>query len=449
MKIKNIRLTALLVVLIAMTTGTIMAQQREQRRPNDTSRHEAYKIISPRLTIGGYGEATYQYNFFSDNSFRYSYADRYKDSKGHGRVDLPHVVIMLGYDFGRGWTMGSEIEFEHGGTESAVEIENEETGEYEQEIERGGEVALEQFWLQKSFSPKANLRMGHIVVPVGATNAHHLPTEFFTVFRPEGENTIIPCTWHETGISFWGRSGKWGYEAQLIPSLNSTMFNMSGWAHDGSASAYEFRVANRLALAGRVDYYPFAGLRLSASGFVGNTFNNDIITEEGSRYIEVDGLMGYGSFDFLYRSGRLIARGNVDYGYLNEAGSISVYNGYLNNSTMSPYPHTLVGKAACDAAVEVGVNVLRQESPRQLFLFGRYNYYNSYIPATIMRNGVEINQSAYEWTERNVMTLGFNYYPMREIVIKGEVGYRKLASKYNSEPWVALGIAYSGFFNRH
>ena len=33
----------------------------------------------------------------------------------------------------------------------AVEVEAEETGEFEHEIERGGEVALEQFWIQKSF----------------------------------------------------------------------------------------------------------------------------------------------------------------------------------------------------------------------------------------------------------------------------------------------------------
>lgn len=33
--------------------------------------------------------------------------------------------------------MGSEIEFEHGGTESAIEVEDEEAGEFEKEIERG------------------------------------------------------------------------------------------------------------------------------------------------------------------------------------------------------------------------------------------------------------------------------------------------------------------------
>lgn len=78
-----------------------------------------------RLTLGGYGEAVYSRHFNSDNMFRDSHADAYRNSGGHGRVDLPHVVIMLGYDFGKGWSMGSEIEFERGGVESAIEIEAE------------------------------------------------------------------------------------------------------------------------------------------------------------------------------------------------------------------------------------------------------------------------------------------------------------------------------------
>ena len=109
-----------------------------------------------RLTFGGYGEAAYSRNFFSDNYLRYTDAKNYT-GESHGRFDLPHVV--------KGWSLGSEIEFEHGGTESAVEIEEEEAGEYESEIERGGEVALEQFWIQKSFCKEFNIKMGHIIVP--------------------------------------------------------------------------------------------------------------------------------------------------------------------------------------------------------------------------------------------------------------------------------------------
>ena len=83
-----------------------------------------------RLSVGGYGEAVMSRNFYSQHFNRYRDPLTYKDDKSHGRFDLPHVTLNLGYDFGRGWTMGMEIEFEHGGTESAVEIDADESGEY-------------------------------------------------------------------------------------------------------------------------------------------------------------------------------------------------------------------------------------------------------------------------------------------------------------------------------
>ena len=123
-----------------------------------------------RLVIGGYGEVALSRHFYSDNVYRYSHPDNYKNDKSHGRFDIPHAVIYLGYDFGKGWTMQSEIEFEHTGTGSAVEKEYTEAGEWETEIEKGGEVELEQFWIQKSFARALNVRMGHFVVPVGGLN---------------------------------------------------------------------------------------------------------------------------------------------------------------------------------------------------------------------------------------------------------------------------------------
>lgn len=58
-----------------------------------------------RLSIGGYGEAVMTRNFYSDNYLRYSTPDAYK-GQSHGRFDLPHVVIFLGYDFGRDGVWG-------------------------------------------------------------------------------------------------------------------------------------------------------------------------------------------------------------------------------------------------------------------------------------------------------------------------------------------------------
>lgn len=411
---------------------------------SDTIPTENQKVKKSRLTIGGYGEAVYTRNFYSDNMFRYSYPDRYKDSPGHGRIDLPHVVINIGYDFGHGWSMGSEIEFEHGGNEVAIEIEAEETGEFEHEIERGGEVALEQFWIQKSFCKELNIRMGHIIVPVGQTNNAHLPTQFFTCYRPEGEFTILPCTWHETGISLWGVIGKWRYEAVLVPALNSNMFNNANWVKNGSASAYEFRVANRLAVAARIDNYSVKSLHLGVSGYIGNTFNNDIVTNEADKYKNVKGTVIIATAEFDYKSNGFVARGNFDFGHLNEAATISAFNKNNNHQSFSPYPRSLVGEEAVAAGAELAYDIfhsMKRTGDRKLFVFGRYDYYDSYIP-------YEGALTDYQWTERHVVTAGLNYYPIKQVVIKAEFAERFLKSQYNNEPMFSLGVAYSGFFVR-
>lgn len=423
-------------VVMAVVPATVQASTAS----SDTTQTDAKRSLLSRLSFGGYGEAVFTRNFYSDNVNRYSHAADYANAKSHGQFDLPHVVIMLGYDFGKGWSMNSEIEFEHGGTESAVELEQEEVGEFESEIERGGEVALEQFYLQKSFMPQLNVRVGHQVVPVGATNAHHLPVEFFTVYRPEGENQIMPCTWHETAIDIWGRAGDWRYEAMFLPALNSCFFSKDEWVKNGSASPFEFTPANNYAVAARIDNYSVPGLRLSVSGYYGHSFNNTLQSDEG-KYKNVKGAVAIGSFDFQYKGYGWIVRGNFDYGSLSDAEKISEYN--RNLSKTSPYKRTHVGKAAMAAAAEAGYDVFRlfpsvSANGDQLYVFGRYEYYDAYIPVA--------NASEYNWTNRHRVAVGLNYYPMKSIVIKAEFSKRFLKSQYNNEPSVSIGVAYSGYF---
>lgn len=400
-----------------------------------------------RLTIGGYGEAVMTRNFFSDQYLRYTNAESQKDAKSHGRFDLPHVVIYLGYDFGKGWTMGTEIEFEHGGTESAMEIETEEGGEYESEIERGGEVALEQFWIQKSFRPEINVRMGHIIVPVGQTNNHHMPTEFFGVYRPEGENTIMPCTWHETGISLWGMTKLWNnesklrYEVQFLSGLDSERFGSQGWIHDGSASPYEFKIANSYAGAARLDFIPMNGIRLSLSGYIGNSFRNTLSPTTNAKNDGVKGTVTIGAFDFLFDRCNWIVRGNADYGHLSDAAHISSYNRQMSNA--SPSPAQFVGSEAYAIGIEAGYNVFSQfdklrSMDKKLYVYGRYDAYDSMYK---MEKG-----TPYEWCGRQRIAAGINYYPIKDIVVKGEYALGILSSAYNNEPSVSIGIAYSGFF---
>ena len=139
---------------IKVSSADLKALTQRVERLEQAQAHPNKKGYDPkgRFTIGGYGEVTAKHCWFSNNYLRYGKNPEKYANDHYGEFDLPHVVIYLGYDFGKGWSVGTEIEFEHGGTESAIEIEEEEGGEYESEIERGGEVALEQFWLQKAFN---------------------------------------------------------------------------------------------------------------------------------------------------------------------------------------------------------------------------------------------------------------------------------------------------------
>ena len=124
-------LTLLLLGTLSVNADNLLEKKTADDNATTTEEVESAKH---RLTIGGYGEAVASRMFYSNNYKRYTSADLYKNDKGFGQFDLPHVVLYLGYDFGKGWSLGTEIEFEHGGTESAVEIEEEETGEYESEV---------------------------------------------------------------------------------------------------------------------------------------------------------------------------------------------------------------------------------------------------------------------------------------------------------------------------
>ena len=403
-----------------------------------------------RLSVGGYGEVAMSRNFYSDNIYRYSKASQYKDDPSHGRFDIPHAVVYLGYDFGKGWTMGTEIEFEHTGTGSAVEQEFEEAGEWEQEVEKGGEVELEQFWIQKSFSKQFNLRVGHIVVPVGLNNSRHEPLNFFTVYRPEGENTILPSTWHDTGVSLWGRVGDFKYEVEVVAGLDAFKFSRDNWVKSGAGSAFEYKVANKYGFAARIDNYTIPGLRIGLSGYYGksmhNTYPHDMegtnVNGEKKAYDNVKGNVAIGSIDFTFKRFNWIVRGQADYGYVGDAATINNIKRTRAKVSDSPYSSMPVGKNAVAIGIEAGYDIFSQfaklRERQKFYLFGRYDHYDSYIPSK--------EQQAYDFTQKDIVTLGVNYHPIPQIAVKADYSLRMLKSQYNNEPSINIGIAYEGFF---
>ena len=399
-------------------------------------------VNGKRLSVGGYGEVAMSRNFYSDHVSRYSLADEHKNDPSHGRFDIPHAVIYLGYDFGKGWTMGTEIEFEHGGVGMAYEKEDEEGGEWEQEVEKGGEVELEQFWIQKSFGRWANIKAGHIVVPVGLNNAYHEPLNFFTVYRPEGENTVLPSTWHQTGISFWGKTKGWRYELQFLAGLNSDNFTNTGWINKGPGTPTEGEIATKYGTALRIDNYCIKGLRIGLSGYYGHAIGNSYPNNKDGAESKYKGVVAIGAIDFTYNNYNWIVRGQADYGYLSDAKQLKYFTNRLNG--LSPFHHSaFVSKNAFAYGIEAGYDIfsqiekLRQDN-QKLYLFGRYEHYNPYASKT--------KNTSYDYTNVQRMAVGINYYPVKQIVVKAEYSHRFLKSQYNNEPAINIGVAYEGWF---
>ncbi len=436
------RTTIILMAICTMFMASFNTASAQVNAADSVMQHASGK----RLSVGGYGEVALSRMFYSDHVNRYSTPANYKNDPSHGVFDIPHAVIYLGYDFGKGWTLGTEIEFEHTGTGSTIENEADEAAEWEREQEKGGEVELEQFWINKEFSRAANLKIGHLIVPVGLNNAHHEPLNFFTVYRPEGENTILPSTWHDTGIAFWGRSGKFRYEIDFVAGLNAMLFNRDKWIHHGAGSPFEFKPANQYGAAARIDYYAFPGLRVGMSGYYGNsahnTFPNDI-KGEGKPYDKVKGTVAIGSVDVTLNRWNWIVRGQADYGYIGDVAALNTIKDAKSHASNSPVKSAMIGKNAVSMGIEAGYDIFSQiaklRSDRQkLFAFARYEYYDSYIP--------EKNKSQFDYTNVNRIAVGLNYYPVPQIAIKADYSNRILKNPYNNEPSINIGIAYEGFF---
>ena len=427
----------------------------------DTTKVSKIETALSHLSLGGYGEVALSRNFYSDHFNRYKDPASYS-GKSHGRFDIPHVVLNIGYDFGKGWSFGSELEYEHGGTESAVEIDAEESGEFEAETEKGGEVALEQFWINKQFwKGELNVKAGEIIVPVGYMNQYHLPTELFTVYRPEGENTILPNTWHQVGISLWGRTQQWRYEVQLLSGLDSERFKRNYFVHYGANSPYEFKIANSYAVSARVDNYSIKGLRIGVSGYYGHSFRNTL-AKIGTEYDGVKGALAIISGDFTLNRFNWIARGNFTYAHLGDADKISEFNksNYTHHKYQdgSPFANENLGSSAIAWGIEAGYDIFSQIHKtralgQKLYVFGRYEYYNSMFRGTY--------KNLYKYTAKNRLAFGVNYYPIKQVVVKGEYSYRFFkkpnnngltsdsplyVQPYNNEPSINIGIAYSGWF---
>ena len=446
-----IRLTNLLAITLLTSCATAFAQEQEETMTDGSAAERSEAIYASgynKFRFGGYGEAVASFKDYGINRFYGGHLGNKKDHRN--TISIPRFVAAFDYKFNSKWILGAEIEFESGGVGTAYEIENSENGEYETEVEKGGEVALEQFHITRLIHPAFNIRAGHIIVPVGLTNSHHEPINFFGTYRPEGETTILPSTWHDNGLEIFGTFGRgyttFSYQALVVSGLNANGFDRNTWIAGGKQGIFEEDNFTSPGYAFRLDYKGVPGLRAGASFYYcANTgANSDKLTEYPLHKIPVR----IYTADAQYKNKYVTARTNFVWGNLSNAEYVSSVNTKLSNK--SPYTRVVpVAKRAVSYAGEIGVNVsafFNNPKVPVIYPFARYEYYNPQEEGEGMQV-MELRNKVSMWT------VGLNWFALPNLVVKADYMTRQIGTgkvfgtgPYNSENEFSIGIAYVGWF---
>lgn len=423
-----------------MATSMLVAQNVSAQVADSTENNEVKQEESEsfnKFRMGGYGEilfSRYDYGTYRFNGLNGSPYDE------RAEFTIPRFIIAMDYKFTPSIILSSEIEFEYGGTGTGVEYEGDEAGEYEMEVDKAGEVALEQFHITKVFAPWLKLRAGHMIVPVGLTNTHHEPNNFFGSFRPMAESELLPCTWHETGLAILGSAGSFDYQLMAVTGLDPLEFDRDNFIGNGSQNLFENVKFTDPAFAGRVDFFGITNTRIGVSAYYAASTSGN--AARPSQLGDLDIPVTIISADVQYKGKRLTARANYLYGHIGDTPGLNkVTRTQTVGKTLSLYAKPGVASEALSFGVEAGYDVASLfKNDLHISPFVRYEYYNSMY-------GVDGNVVADPRLECKQITFGLNYNILPNLLVKCDYAHRIVGDgDFNNENTFSVGMAYTDWF---
>ncbi len=326
--------------------------------------------------IGGYGEITYENPNYGDVP----------------RLNIPRLVTFVEHDFNAEWEFKSELELED------VKLER----------GAGGEIEYEQAFLDYHANPHIGMRAGLQLIPIGIINQTHEPTTYFSVERPQFDQSVIATEWEEIGAQFYGEIAQGlEYQVMLSEGLQGQGVSMdgidgaeqAGSAGDITSDQTAGSDASHPAISGRLDYLPIAGLRIGASAyFQGRAF---------------DSLQSGGNGSFLMVMGDL----RFEHGPLRISGEGGFFTVGADGAIYYGTP-----SAAAGGWVEIGYNVMSffpgVTSELLPFVLGESYSFTGPAPATD-----EIHHQS--------LTAGVAYKPLESIIFKADYRMTNITGEEN------------------
>lgn len=348
---------------------------------------------SETTSVGGYGEVHYT-NATGANT--------------PGMVNVRRFVLYLAHTFSEKLAVRSELELEDAKIEGG---------------KVGGEVALEQLYLDYLISPALTMRAGLVLPPVGIVNEIHEPPTFNGVDRPAFDQDVIPTTWREIGVGAVGAipgSSGLSYRIFLVNGLKAAGFSAASGIREGRQEGKEASFANP-SVTGRLEWVR-PGLRLGGSFWYGGSANQDSLLGTGV----FDNAVALVSADARYDVGPFMFRGVVANISVADADAIDAVYGRQ------------VGSRIAGGYIEGAYNVLSAFAPasaQRLNAFLRYENYDTQadVPAGAVKD---------ETLARRITTFGLSYKPIYNVVFKGDYQLQRNKAGIGEGEVLALGVGY-------
>lgn len=331
-------------------------------------------------TISGYGE------------FKFNYDLRFKT----GTANMTRAVLFVGHRFNDKVSFISELELEDAKIEGG---------------EDGGEFNLEQLYLRFNLSKQHYLTAGLIIPRIGIINENHLPATFNGNDRPYTERLIIPSTWREIGIGFYGNSTRltgFSYSLALINGLDASEFKSESGIRSGRQEGKDATATN-LALTGSA-VYNTGDLRFGVSAYYGGSTG---ISEKEADTLSLDNSI-FGTPVFLSEANITYTKPLFTLKAL--AAVISIPDAGKLNRAYGGNTASMMYGGYVDASINL-LHAFNSKGNNRLDFFVRAELIN--LNAELPDNGIsnEINEKTYFIT-------GLQYFPAKGVVIKADYTLR-------------------------
>lgn len=316
----------------------------------------------------------------------------YNNLDNGNEMDFHRFVLFFGHQFTDSVRFFSEFELEHS---IAGEGKN-------------GEVELEQAFVEFDLGDSHVAKAGLFLMPVGLMNETHEPPTFYGVERNAVEKNIIPATWWEAGGAVRGELAPgFSYDFAVTSGLDVPMTGGNAFKIRNGRQKVSEAAAESLAYTGRLKWTGMPGVELAMSAQYQEDLTQGVMNV-GATLFEAHADIQRGPFGLR----ALYARWDLD----NAAAIAAVDPSAAGRDEQTGW------------YIEPSVRGRLGDIPGEFGAFVRYDVWDN-------------NAGADNLTEMRQSNLGFNYWPVPDVVLKFDI-QRQDNENGNDVDGFNLGVGY-------